>query len=159
MLHIGGNLQSRSFIALFDQSDTSDIIESELSSKTERTRIPIDKVNAIVATLTAVADSINAKVCVLHNPFDDAGALKESEATSGTETNSNVNDVPTRDKWRSRSLRLLVRKVPDSAEEINEVRVCVVGNVDAGKSSLLGGEIGSKRRATFTRSHSATPQS
>ncbi|KAK4056733.1 hypothetical protein OIO90_002285 [Microbotryomycetes sp. JL221] len=143
-----GNLRSRSLGALFDDQDhsTSTNGTSQTNGSDDNAtphadgidRISRDQLDAAVTTLKTVADSINAKLSLLHNPFDDHGNLKEIESSGGTETASSANDAATQTRWRGRTLRLLVRKVPDSAEEINEVRVCVVGNVDAGKSSLLG---------------------
>ncbi|KAK4054420.1 hypothetical protein OIV83_000914 [Microbotryomycetes sp. JL201] len=134
------NLRSRSLSALFDEQEARGPSRNGDGSHEEAVdvRLPRDQARNLVATVTAAAESINAKASVLHDPFDDEGKLKDNEGSPGTETASSANDAATRERWRGRTLRLLVRKVPESAEEINEVRVCVVGNVDAGKSSLLG---------------------
>ncbi|KAI3481666.1 hypothetical protein L1887_55799 [Cichorium endivia] len=38
----------------------------------------------------------------------------------------------------SRSAHVLIRRIPASAEELVELRIAVIGNVDAGKSTMLG---------------------
>jgi GTPase len=42
------------------------------------------------------------------------------------------------DKNKSCSGKVLIRQVPTTAEDVIETRIAVVGNVDAGKSSMLG---------------------
>jgi GTPase len=42
------------------------------------------------------------------------------------------------DKVKGACGKILIRQVPGSAEEVIETRIAVVGNVDAGKSTLLG---------------------
>lgn len=128
-----GNLKSRALSSLFDSPDAAVLIDdTALLSKTT--------VDSIFATFETIATQIGVKVSVLHNPFDDEGKRKEVEGPAGTETASSANDEAHKERWRGKALRLLLRRIGEGAEDINEVRVCVVGNVDAGKSSLLGGE-------------------
>lgn len=102
---------------------------------------------------------IRAEISVLWNPYDDEGRIRVLDAKGLTECESSRNDEAVVERWRGKALRLLVRRIPQSAQEIVEARVAVVGNVvsavrwaegrgsraewicgqDAGKSSLLGG--------------------
>ena len=118
--------------SLFDSPDAA-------ATKDNSSVLPKATVDAICATFETIATQIGARVSVLHNPFDDEGKRKAVEGPEGTETASSANDEVQKERWRGKALRLLLRRVGDGAEDINEVRVCVVGNVDAGKSSLLGG--------------------
>ncbi|KAL1882617.1 hypothetical protein Plec18167_003035 [Paecilomyces lecythidis] len=45
---------------------------------------------------------------------------------------------PKSDKVKGACGKILIRQVPGSAEEVIETRIAVVGNVDAGKSTMLG---------------------
>lgn len=47
-----------------------------------------------------------------------------------------LDGIPTKDG--DRSGKFMVRQVPDTVEDVIETRIAVVGNVDAGKSSMLG---------------------
>ncbi|KAI9887255.1 MAG: hypothetical protein M1823_000926 [Watsoniomyces obsoletus] len=47
-------------------------------------------------------------------------------------------DVTTKDKNPSATAKVMVRRKPKSVEEVIELRIAVVGNVDAGKSTMLG---------------------
>ncbi|GJN90875.1 hypothetical protein Rhopal_003889-T1 [Rhodotorula paludigena] len=96
------------------------------------------QVDTVLSTLRQATVSLNSEVSILHNPFDAAGRPRIDDSAQLTPTASAVNDDETTQRWRSKTLRLLVRRKPDSAEELLESRVAVVGNVDAGKSSLLG---------------------
>ncbi|GAA5878960.1 hypothetical protein JCM3774_000674 [Rhodotorula dairenensis] len=97
-----------------------------------------DQVETIVATLRQALSAINSEVSILHNPFDADGKLKADDAIKLTPTASAVNDEDTSRRWRSKALKLMVRRKPETAEDLIESRIAVVGNVDAGKSSLLG---------------------
>lgn len=46
-----------------------------------------------------------------------------------TETESSQNDEETIKRWSGKSLRLMVRRKPEGAEDLLETRVAVVGNV------------------------------
>lgn len=97
----------------------------------------------ILTTLKSISSEIVSECSLLHNPFDPQGHLLPPPSTnsvkSGLESDSSKNDPLVESRWRStQSIRFLVRKIPENAFEIMEARVAVVGNVDAGKSSLLG---------------------
>lgn len=128
-----GNLKQRALSTLFDAPDPTAVTDST-------SLLPSTTVNSILATFELIAGQINARVSVLDNPFDKEGKRKAGDGPPGTETVSSANEDKLKERWRSKALRILVRRVGEGAQDINEVRVCVVGNVDAGKSSLLGGE-------------------
>lgn len=131
-----GNLSQRALSAIFDSPDAAAFSDTD-----DMVLLPKCTVTSILATLELVSAQIGARVSVLHNPFDDEGKRKDVERPSGTKSTGSFNDEKLEQKWRGKTLRILVRRVGDGgAEDLNEVRVAVVGNVDAGKSSLLGGE-------------------
>lgn len=136
VLHLdpNGNLLQRTTASLFDEPDSTS------PGVDQGTLLPKAQVEAIMRTLGAITNTINSRVSILHNPYDDEGKRKQVEGPPGTETASSSNDDATRERWRGKTLRLLIRRIGEGAEDINEVRLCVVGNVDAGKSSLLGGK-------------------
>jgi hypothetical protein len=86
------------------------------------------ELNKIVARLQANAKAVNAELSELYVTED---------AVRGA-----------RGCW-------MIRWTPKNAEEIVEVRVAVVGNVDAGKSTMLGKWIGTQMVATAV-SHSVS---
>lgn len=96
------------------------------------------QVDTVLSTLRQAVASLNAEVSLLHNPYDARGKPKTDEGVKLTTTASAVNDDETALRWRAKALRVLVRRRPEGAEDLIESRVAVVGNVDAGKSSLLG---------------------
>ena len=96
------------------------------------------QVDTVLSTLRQAAANLNSDVTVLHNPCDQQGKPKADEGVKLTTTASAVNDAETATRWRAKALRILVRRRPEGAEELLESRIAVVGNVDAGKSSLLG---------------------
>merc|ERR1712156_374400 len=101
---------------------------------------------ASVATLKSVSDSLDAD-CVL---------LRERILSGGS---NNVPDIPPDAR---RTGQYLIRRRADS-KDFNEIRCAVVGNVDAGKSTLLGvlthGELdngrGLARQRLFRHKHEA----
>ncbi|GAA5967856.1 hypothetical protein JCM11641_005787 [Rhodosporidiobolus odoratus] len=126
------NLNSATLNALLDAPD------AKLPLSSDETVLTLSQVEAILTTFCQTASSLNAEVTLLQNPFDTEGRLKQDDSVKLTQTASAVNDVETDQRWRARGLRFLVRRKPDGAEQLLETRVAVVGNVDAGKSSLLG---------------------
>lgn len=71
---------------------------------------------------------INASVSILHNAFGEDGKVS-NEKKKLTETDSSQNDEKTTQRWSGKSLRLMLRRKPDGAEDLLETRVAVVGNV------------------------------
>ncbi|KAI5480556.1 GTP-binding protein 1, partial [Pseudohyphozyma bogoriensis] len=100
--------------------------------------LPLALRTDIINTLKTIASDIGAELFVCDDPYDDDGRLRTSRGPPGTETASSANSDVVAARWSGKALRLMVRRVPDGASELSEVRVAVVGNVDAGKSSLLG---------------------
>lgn len=130
------NLHHKTLISIFDSPDD----KSTTPAPDDEIVLPTTTVNTILATLKSIAGEIKSEVSILHNPFDDEGKRKIGEGPLATETASSANDETVKARWKGKTLRLLVRRIGEGAEDLNEVRVAVVGNVDAGKSSLLGGE-------------------
>ncbi|GAA5875444.1 hypothetical protein JCM1840_003158 [Sporobolomyces johnsonii] len=125
------SLSLKTLASLFDRPESAVPISSDVI-------LPKAQVDAILSTLRGIAGEINAAVSVLHNPFDNDGRWKKDEKAKLTETESSANDEATAESWRGKALRLMVRRRPEGAEDLLETRVAVVGNVDAGKSTLLG---------------------
>ncbi|GAA5893492.1 uncharacterized protein JCM6883_003537 [Sporobolomyces salmoneus] len=125
------SLSHKTLASIFDRPDPL----SQLSL--DEVHLPRPQVDQIVSTLKTLLSDINASVSILHNPFDEDGRISK-EKVKLTETESSQNSEETVRRWSGKSLRLMVRRKPDGAEDLLETRVAVVGNVDAGKSSLLG---------------------
>lgn len=118
------NLQHKTLVSLLEDPDSSARIDPSLVI------LPLETLQRVVATLTAIAGDISAELSVAHNPFDATGRLAAAVTPVGkTQNPSCVNEDAAEMRWRGRTLRLLVRRIPDSPEEISECRVAVVGNV------------------------------
>ncbi|CRG90660.1 GTP-binding protein 1 [Talaromyces islandicus] len=78
--------------------------------------------NAAFARLEEAANTIPAH-CQVLSTYNVGGPM-ESETTA--------------EKAKGCYGKILIRQVPDRPEEVIETRIAVVGNVDAGKSTLLG---------------------
>ncbi|GAA6028485.1 hypothetical protein JCM8097_007051 [Rhodosporidiobolus ruineniae] len=131
IVHISpSTLEHSNLAALVEAVPSKDTIPADSVVLTQ------SQVDTLLSTFRLAAES--AVVTILHNPFDAEGKLKQDEGVKLTETASAVNDEETEKRWRATALRLLVRRKPEGAEQLIETRVAVVGNVDAGKSSLLG---------------------
>lgn len=88
------------------------------------------QVDTIVATLRQAVSAINSEVSILHNPFDpEEGKFKADDGVKLTPTASAVNDDETNRRWRNKALKLMVRRKPETAEDLIESRIAVVGNV------------------------------
>lgn len=125
------SLSHKSLASIFDRPEPNVKLSP---SETYLTGVQVDK---IVSTLRTILTGIKASASILDNPFDTDGKLLYEKKTV-TETESSQNDEATTQRWSGKSLRLMLRRKPDGAEDLLETRVAVVGNVDAGKSSLLG---------------------
>ncbi|KAL2889716.1 GTP-binding protein 1 [Ceratocystis lukuohia] len=84
----------------------------------------LEQWNAAYARLVEAAALSNAHCQLLLTKH--VGGLVEAESTKGTVIGSDC------------SGKVLVRREPQTVDEVIETRLSVVGNVDAGKSSLLG---------------------
>ncbi|CEG77211.1 hypothetical protein RMATCC62417_12003 [Rhizopus microsporus] len=81
--------------------------------------LTIDEYDKCIKTLTALAESLDADLANI----DELIQLDINKATE-----SNAQKVS----------HFMLRKRPKSVQDVLEVRVAVVGNVDAGKSTMLG---------------------
>ncbi|KAJ3148110.1 Short integuments 2, mitochondrial [Geranomyces variabilis] len=81
-----------------------------------------------VATLTRAANDINADVTVLNEH-----AVTKGHPLSATESSDEASTASSFVR-----AHILVRRRPGKVEDLLELRISVVGNVDAGKSTLLG---------------------
>ncbi|KAL6809601.1 P-loop containing nucleoside triphosphate hydrolase protein [Trichoderma sp. SZMC 28015] len=91
----------------------------------ESMQLTLDEWNIAYPRLVEAAKKVRADCQLLLTT--NVGGKEEAESTA---TN------PTKDK--SCSGKILIRRIPDKIEDVIETRIAVVGNVDAGKSSLLG---------------------
>ncbi|KAI1164108.1 P-loop containing nucleoside triphosphate hydrolase protein [Nemania serpens] len=66
------------------------------------------------------------------------GGEKESESTAGGGDGKDKEKDKGRDKNKDCTGKILIRQKPATVEDVIETRIAVVGNVDAGKSSMLG---------------------
>ncbi|GAA5820602.1 hypothetical protein JCM11251_003070 [Rhodosporidiobolus azoricus] len=132
LVHLSSSaLKQSTLAAAFEATDTRAPLPS-----LDEVVISQAQVDAALSTFRQAA--VGAEVTVLHNPFDEQGRRKADEGVKLTETASAVNDEESERRWKAKAVRLLIRKKPEGAEQLIETRVAVVGNVDAGKSSLLG---------------------
>ncbi|KAJ2104822.1 hypothetical protein GGF48_006380, partial [Coemansia sp. RSA 921] len=94
-----------------------------------------DDIKTVTATLTAAADRplVNAFVQLLYDSgADDTQPEGKKHARAIVEKTKPVSNGAVR------TVSYLVRRRPQRIEDMLEVRVAVVGNVDAGKSTMLG---------------------
>lgn len=67
----------------------------------------------------------------------NVGGEAEAESTTTEDLLNRPNETE-KAKAKDCSGKILMRKTPETVEEVIEVRIAVVGNVDAGKSTMLG---------------------
>lgn len=60
------------------------------------------------------------------------------KAASLSDADATLLHQQTAEDSRSKSAHVLIRRIPAGAEELVELRIAVIGNVDAGKSTMLG---------------------
>ncbi|KND01799.1 uncharacterized protein SPPG_03590 [Spizellomyces punctatus DAOM BR117] len=82
-------------------------------------------------TIRRAADKLNADVTVIHQR--NTVVLTSSGKSAQEEGRSNAD--ASKDYFYAHAL---IRRRPGKVEDMTELRICVVGNVDAGKSTLLG---------------------
>ncbi|TPX55681.1 hypothetical protein PhCBS80983_g05110 [Powellomyces hirtus] len=87
-----------------------------------------EDLNTCVETIEAAADKLGADVTILNQT--------NSLGSASTITAEGTDDALSASKFVY--AHLLIRKRPGKVEDMMELRICVVGNVDAGKSTLLG---------------------
>ncbi|KAH0499763.1 hypothetical protein TgHK011_006933 [Trichoderma gracile] len=91
----------------------------------ESMQLTLDEWNKAYARLVEAAKKVRADCQLLLTT--NVGGKEEAESTATS---------PPKDK--SCSGKILIRRIPARVEDVIETRIAVVGNVDAGKSSLLG---------------------
>lgn len=116
-------MSQRGIAAILESPDPKQPIEAAQVALTAA------QVDQILATLRQAVQDINSEVSVLHNPYGEDGRVKTDEGVKLTPTASAVNDEDTSRRWKSKALKLMVRRKPETAEDLIESRVAVVGNV------------------------------
>ncbi|KAG0220971.1 hypothetical protein BGW41_007390, partial [Actinomortierella wolfii] len=111
-----------------------------------------------LSTVRTAATALEAEVAIMYEknvsgvPEPNAtptAVIPEGEATasgnraslqgaSSSSTTSTPATTSSKELDKNKTAYLMIRKTPKSGEELLEVRVAVVGNVDAGKSTMLG---------------------
>lgn len=114
---LAGLLQSR-----LDEGHGETLFDLGQEDNGEAMGFDLNQYNTALGRLREAASKLRADVRVLltHN----VGGPEEAEAG--------------KDKDKSCKCKLLIRQHPSTAEEVIETRIAVVGNVDAGKSTMLG---------------------
>jgi len=122
-----GNLSSKHWESLFDPEDTALTNEAwDLSQ---------DQTDRILATLHSAANEIGAQAGLVFSPLIHK---RQPVPTSSQDEDAQRNDPEIDEKWTPKGLRVFLRSVPQDASDAQELRVAVTGNVDSGKSTLLG---------------------
>ncbi|KAF9100957.1 hypothetical protein BGX27_000168 [Mortierella sp. AM989] len=91
-----------------------------------------------LSTVRTAATAVGAEVAVMHEQIPGSPVPATDIAAVPTTTDSASTPVTESDHATFRRSYVMIRKIPKSVEELLELRVAVVGNVDAGKSTLLG---------------------
>ncbi|CAO3571589.1 unnamed protein product [Mortierella alpina] len=96
-----------------------------------------------LSTVRTTAAAVGAEVAVMFEKSagdSTAPSIPDNQDTDATliPTETPVSAAADADQALFKSSYVMVRKTPKSVEELLELRVAVVGNVDAGKSTLLG---------------------
>ena len=92
----------------------------------------LEQIEIAVQNVTRAAERVGCHASLLRS----GPVPRPSEEGNGPQTPGDVGDaVPAHKNF---SAHLMIRRVPASAQELMEIRVAVVGNVDAGKSTMLG---------------------
>lgn len=93
------------------------------------TTLTSTQAETVLRTLRSALTTVNSEASVLHNPYDESGKYKADDRVELTPTASAANDEETTKRWRNKALKLMVRRKPETAEDLIESRVAVVGNV------------------------------
>ncbi|KAF4119785.1 GTPase [Geosmithia morbida] len=112
------------------------VLEIGYENSGESMQLSIDEWNTAYARLQEAAHLARASCQLLITK--NVGGAVESSSTTGDA--ANVSTKPGRggesNTWCSG--KVLIRQLPRDIKEVIETRIAVVGNVDAGKSSMLG---------------------
>ncbi|KAL9544721.1 hypothetical protein PS6_008607 [Mucor atramentarius] len=103
-----------------DQGRGETLFEIGLEEDGTSMNLTQDEYNACIKTIRTVTDKLGAD-------FANIDELNTLDPTAKP-ANSSTSDV----------YHLMIRKRPQSVQDLLEIRVAVVGNVDAGKSTMLG---------------------
>lgn len=133
------NLNEKSLASLFEAPDRSATTAGTPSSSSSALPL-VTKQDTLTAlnSIKEAAAEVSLHASILWNPLDE---MNESEETALKKyaPETSANDEETTRQWAAEDvLYVMVRAKPHTAEELLELRVAVVGNVDAGKSTLLG---------------------
>jgi hypothetical protein len=110
-------------------TDWTALLEPPDSSAAESCTFSSTEAAAIMRTMTAICEAISASAGILFDPTKDA-----NQQPPLPDRNDEAIDA----RWTAKGYRILVRHQASTAEDIQELRIAVCGNVDAGKSTLLG---------------------
>ncbi|TPX36155.1 hypothetical protein SmJEL517_g01419 [Synchytrium microbalum] len=116
------------------------VLEIGLDDEGRSLDLTDDEFNQYVDTVSKTCTLLNATVTILHRrhtpllPTSSTAAIIAALTDVPPETPAPVTAPPSPYNYA----HLLVRQNPGRVEDLLELRVAVVGNVDAGKSTLLG---------------------
>lgn len=131
------NLNERSLVSLFDLPDRS----SSPTRAEPGPSLPLvtsEDIQKAFKSIREAANEVSLFTSILWNPLEENNTLEE-DALGRYAPETSTNDDDTQRAWTAQdTLFVLIRAKPHTAEELLELRVAVVGNVDAGKSTLLG---------------------
>ncbi|KAJ3035932.1 hypothetical protein HK097_003989, partial [Rhizophlyctis rosea] len=135
------------YSTLLDHNQNETIVELGLERDGSSMSFTPTEYTSALSTLTRVAKDLKADLTILH---ERSTALLETTPTSGTveditklalnhslpeSTSPPPQDTPPTPPTHA---HILLRRPPSGPEHLLDLRICVVGNVDAGKSTLLG---------------------
>ncbi|KAJ3305308.1 Short integuments 2, mitochondrial [Kappamyces sp. JEL0829] len=92
--------------------------------------LSVQEYQKCLENIRTAAASLDADATILYER--NTSTLATSSSHSSTAASSAVSDAP------NTFAHILIRQRPGNVEDLSEVRICVTGNVDAGKSTLLG---------------------
>ncbi|KAJ1723120.1 hypothetical protein LPJ53_002525 [Coemansia erecta] len=127
---------------IFDERIVEGQGETIIEIGGEDSEFPMDLNDADVAAISETLErvvkhaSVTAFVSLLYDTHAKADA--DSQKTTYARDISSAAADGANKEPTGRSVHYLMRRTPKSVEEMLEVRVAVVGNVDAGKSTMLG---------------------
>jgi GTPase len=92
-----------------------------------------EEFQSCIANVESQASKLGADVSVAHQRRESV-----LQTSSSSDQLDKEPEQPTKMKEPHKYGHLLIRKGPGEVQDLLELRICVVGNVDAGKSTLLG---------------------
>ncbi|KAJ3413146.1 hypothetical protein HDV05_008484, partial [Chytridiales sp. JEL 0842] len=120
-----------------EQGHGEAIIEIGVEESGKSMNLSEEEYKAALKRLDTVSQSLRSDVSILHERR--SFVLPTSTAPTQSSSSENVPTLPVADESSPYYYaHALVRKKPGVVEELLEMRIAVVGNVDAGKSTLLG---------------------